>query len=370
MAVYNPNISNGTCYYTEDTPTKGDFIPCGNEALQVWPCCHTGSFCLSLGEANACWDKTCMSSLLSISPLLSPPLPFTTDTKQKPAGNTYVAGCTDPSFTDPNCLYKRDPFHSQEWVAINQACKNLNAASSPDTTNWTGCKVPDNSTELVKLSLDACTPYCNKDQILYPGSSSLAAYASLPTIPGSSIFWQNNYVPPTAPAAGYTPGKTRGVVPTYTGKSSTSSSAASPEPGGLSPGAKAGIGVGAAIGGILLLLILGWAIVLCRRKRRRQKELEIGHYNSIHGGGHHPGMVGVHSPGGFSQSHYSQQDTMTVSSATAVHPSPPPPFNSGLYYAHNAAPGELPGTTVGGGQSPGQKSELPADERFSVQLPT
>ncbi|KAK4665311.1 hypothetical protein QC763_400835 [Podospora pseudopauciseta] len=344
MAVYNPNISNGTCYYTEDTPTKGDFIPCGNEALQVWPCCHTGSFCLSLGEANACWDKT--------------------------SGNTYVAGCTDPSFTDPNCLYKRDPFHSQEWVAINQACKNLNAASSPDTTNWTGCKVPDNSTELVKLSLDACTPYCNKDQILYPGSSSLAAYASLPTIPGSSIFWQNNYVPPTAPAAGYTPGKTRGVVPTYTGKSSTSSSAASPESGGLSPGAKAGIGVGAAIGGILLLLILGWAIVLCRRKRRRQKELEIGHYNSIHGGGHHPGMVGVGSPGGFSQSHYSQQDAMTVSSATAVHPSPPPPFNSGLYYAHNAAPGELPGTTVGGGQSPGQKSELPADERFSVQLPT
>ncbi|KAK4205492.1 hypothetical protein QBC40DRAFT_260756 [Triangularia verruculosa] len=353
MAVYNPNISNGTCYSTEDTPTKGDFIPCGNEAIQVWPCCHTGSFCLSLGEANACWDKT--------------------------SGNTYIAGCTDPSFTDPNCLYKRDPFHQQEWVAINQACKNLNAASSPDTTNWTGCKVPDNSTELVKLSLDSCTPYCNKDQILYPGSSSLAAYASLPTIPGSSIFWQNNYTPPTAPAAGYTPGETRGVVPTYTGKPSPGASTSPDDAGGgLSPGAKAGIGVGAAIGGILLLLLLAWSIILCKRKRRRQKELE-SHYNAmISGQG-----GGVHSPGGFSHqhnpSHYSQQDMMTVSSATAVHPSPPPPFNSGLYYGndhHNHgrggpySPGELPGTTVGGGQSPGQKSELPADERFSVQLPT
>ncbi|KAK4175127.1 hypothetical protein QBC36DRAFT_332078 [Triangularia setosa] len=351
MAVYNPNISNGTCYYTEDTPTKGDFIPCGNEAIQVWPCCHTGSFCLSLGEANACWDKT--------------------------SGNTYAAGCTDPSFTDPNCLYKRDPFHNQEWVAINQACKNLNAADSPDVTNWTGCKVSDNSTELVKLSLDSCTPYCNKDQILYPGSSSLAAYASLPTIPGSSIFWQNNYVPPTAPAAGYSPGKTRGVVPTYTGKPSTSSLPSNEPPVGLSTGAKVGIGVGAAIGGILLLLIIGWSVVLYRRNRRRQKEIETGgQYNSFHG----PGGAAMHSPGGFSHhnpSHYSQQDMMTVSSATAVHPSPPPPFNSGLYYngGHDGrggpySPGELPGTTVGGGQSPGQKSELPADERFSVQLPT
>ncbi|KAK0744702.1 hypothetical protein B0T21DRAFT_358190 [Apiosordaria backusii] len=355
MAVYNPNISNGTCYYTEDTPTKGDFIPCGNEAIQVWPCCHTGSYCLSLGEANACWDMK--------------------------SGNTYVAGCTDPSFTDPNCLYKRPPFHNQEWVAINQACKNLNSAS-PDsdssTTNWTGCRVADNSTELVKLSLDSCTPYCNKDQILYPGASSLAAYASLPTVPGSSIFWQNNYVPPTAPAAGYTPGKTRGVVPSYTGKPGTSpSNNPDNSSGGLSPGAKAGIGVGAAIGGILLLLAIGWFVVLCRRKRRRQREIENGHYNSIHGG--RPGGGGLHSPGGFSshhhnQSHYSQQDMMTVSSATAVHPSPPPPFNTMPYYGNNTggpySPGELPGTTVGGGQSPGQKSELPADERFSVQLPS
>jgi len=56
---YNPNLSNGTCYYVENTKTKGNFIPCGNAAIQAWPCCMAGSFCLSLGDANACWDAKC-----------------------------------------------------------------------------------------------------------------------------------------------------------------------------------------------------------------------------------------------------------------------------------------------------------------------
>jgi hypothetical protein len=57
----NPNIANGTCYYAENTVTKGDFIPCGNDLIQAWPCCHAGSFCLALGDANACWDAKCES---------------------------------------------------------------------------------------------------------------------------------------------------------------------------------------------------------------------------------------------------------------------------------------------------------------------
>lgn len=52
----DPNVSNGTCYSTENTETKGDFIPCGNTAFGHWPCCHAGDFCLSFDDANACWD--------------------------------------------------------------------------------------------------------------------------------------------------------------------------------------------------------------------------------------------------------------------------------------------------------------------------
>ncbi len=72
MASYNPNISNGTCYYSENTPTKGQFIPCGNEAIQVWPCCQVGSFCLGLGDSNSCWDKTCEHSSLLLLPSRHP----------------------------------------------------------------------------------------------------------------------------------------------------------------------------------------------------------------------------------------------------------------------------------------------------------
>lgn len=62
MTTINSGISNGTCYYAENTETKGDFVPCGNSAIQTWPCCKLGSFCLSLGDANACWEAKCVTS--------------------------------------------------------------------------------------------------------------------------------------------------------------------------------------------------------------------------------------------------------------------------------------------------------------------
>ncbi|KAK4459444.1 hypothetical protein QBC42DRAFT_274346 [Cladorrhinum samala] len=337
MESYNPNISNGTCYYAENTETKGRFVPCGNNALQVWPCCQLGSYCLSLGDANACWDPN--------------------------SGNTYVAGCTDPSFTDPNCLHKPPRFHEQEWVAINQACKNLNTNSANDgTTNWTGCVVDNNSTELVKLPLASCTPYCSASDVLYAGSSSLGAYASLPTLAGSSIFWQNNYAPPTTPAPGYTPGVPVGVVGTH--KPTSSSSSSNDDDGGLSTGAKAGIGVGAAVGGILLLAGLAGFLVTWSRRRKRQQRQQQQQQGFEPSSNNLPPSTtpGYSNHGGYNQ--YSQDMSMYGPPSSGGYPSPPLPY-SNTYYHHELGSSEGYSDPQGPAQGAaymGYKSELPADE--------
>jgi len=320
MSAPNPNIANGTCYYAENTVTKGDFIPCGNDAIQTWPCCHTGSYCLALGDANACWDAK--------------------------SGNTYVAGCTDPSFGSPNCLHKPPQFHEQEWVAINQACKNLNANSATNNvTNWTGCVSDNNSTELVKLPMAACTPYCAPTDVLYAGISSLEAYASLPTLSGSSIFWQNNFVPPTTPEPGYTRGTPTGVV--GSGHPNQGSGGSS----GLSTGAKAGIGVGAAVGGIILIAMLA-SLCIWRRKKRSQRQQNP----------HDPNML---PPAGHP---YNQPfpPNMSTYPPSGGHPSPPNSYNIHTYHQSFGGPpppaGEFTGHTPVAAL--GYKTELPADQSF------
>jgi len=274
----------------------------------------------------------------------------TPDIASVTAGNTYVAGCTDPSFGSPECLHKPPPFHDQEWVAINQACKNLNENSASDNiTNWTGCVVDNNSTELVKLPMASCTPYCEPTNVLYAGSSSLAAFASLPTLAGSSIFWQNNFVPPATPAPGYTQGSPTGVVP-----SGAPTSTGSPTTGtdtGLSVGAKAGIGAGAAVGGLLLLAILTSLIIACM-KRRRPNQNQQDEY-------HHPAAAGQPLHG-----HYPQYSQDMTSHPHGGHPSPPLPY-SNTYPHFGVAPAfdthqHSPHTPVAA--YTGYKSELPADE--------
>ncbi|KAK3390664.1 hypothetical protein B0H63DRAFT_466244 [Podospora didyma] len=326
MSTINPNIANGTCYYAENTVTKGNFIPCGNELIQTWPCCKAGSYCLALGDANACWDAK--------------------------SGNTYVAGCTDPSFVSPNCLHKPPPFHDQEWVAINQACTNLNANSKVDNiTNWTGCVVDNNSTDLVKLPLAACTPYCDATNVLYAGVSSLPAYASLPTLSGSSIFWQNDFVPPTTAAPGYAPGVTTGIVGTgVSSKPRPSSSGPSmgADSSDLSPGAKAGIGVGAAIGGIILIAMLTTLILWCRRHGKRKQQL------------------GLPPPGRPYNQPYSPDD-MSNYPPSGGYPSPlAHPYSNTHQY--QSIPGQPPIAEIATPSTPavaytGYKTELPADER-------
>lgn len=355
MTTINSGISNGTCYYAENTETKGDFVPCGNSAIQAWPCCKLGSFCLSLGDANACWEAKCWSTTtktMSKTPTTNPLPPSS-------AGNTYIAGCTDPSFGSPNCGRKPPAFHEQEWVPINQACKDLNAnAKATNVTNWTGCKIDDNSTELVKLPLAACTPYCDTEHVIYAGSSSLAAFASLPVLRGSSIFWQNNYVPPPTPAPGYSPGTPTGVVGTFrpTATSTAPPSSDNDNNSELSPAAKAGVGVGAAVGGLLVIFAIAGLFILCLRRRRDRKNAETAAPPTGPGYDRYPPpeTATYHfpapSPSAVDGHHQHQQQPGSP---------PPPPFTTGTYpYHYQQAPRQDAEAYTG------YKSELPADERF------
>ncbi|KAK1756553.1 hypothetical protein QBC47DRAFT_380144 [Echria macrotheca] len=334
--LYNPNLANGTCYYTENTAAKGNFLPCGNSAIKTWPCCMAGSFCLGIGDSNACYDAS--------------------------YGNTYVAGCTDPSFTSPECLHKPPAFHDMEWVPMNHACANLNTASNTssdsDITNWTGCTADQQkeaATALVKLPMASCTPYCASAYILYAGSSSLEAYASLPTLSGSSIFWQNNFVPPTAPAAGYTPGTPAGVVPTQTG-TAAGTAAPSSKSEELSAGTKAGIGAGAAVGGLLLLFVVG-SLVIYFVKRRREAALADGRRRDPKGRGDSAPLVHL-SP---DQAYYPQMTPYApYAPSQGYHLGMSPPSTS-----YSGASTYLPVRSTSpesAGAYLGYKSELPARE--------
>ncbi|KAK1831523.1 hypothetical protein QBC39DRAFT_371912 [Podospora conica] len=330
MTTFNPSISNGTCYYAENTETKSDFVPCGNSAIQAWPCCKLGSFCLSLGDANACWEAK--------------------------AGNTYIAGCTDPSFGSPNCGRKPPLFHEQEWVPINQACKDLNTNSKADNvTNWTGCKIDDDLTDLIKLPLAACTPYCNTEHIIYAGSSSLAAFASLPTLRGSSIFWQNNYVPPSTPAPGYAAGTPTGIVGTFEPTATATSAPSSSSSSELSAAAKAGVGVGAAVGGLLVIFAIAGLFMLCLRRRRDRRNTETAAAPTG------PGYDRYPPPPETATYPYSAPSPSLADAQHHQVPAspPPPPFTTGTYpYHYQQAPRQDAEAYTG------YKSELPADERF------
>lgn len=86
------------------------------------------------------------------------------------AGNTYIAGCTDPSYADKTCPSKLG-FDDQEWVAIDHCGTDSNG-----DTDWGGCKnSPANETALTKLPNSSCDPYCATT--LWVGGTTIDAYA-------------------------------------------------------------------------------------------------------------------------------------------------------------------------------------------------
>ncbi|KAH8649850.1 hypothetical protein BX600DRAFT_517084 [Xylariales sp. PMI_506] len=263
----NVNISNGTCYYTENSLARADLIPCGNIALGNWPCCFAGDVCLDFEDANACYDAT--------------------------TGNTYLAGCTDIGFNSRACPWKSPNFNDQEWVAIEICAQE----TDDNNTQWGGCKVDANSTQLEKLPTSSCDPYCTAP--LYTGTSKLPAFATLPNSTGQSITWTNGFnatlaaallisgaprsttttasltsvaSPSTSSNSITTTGSTKETGQQTSSLTSTISSptaSSSTGGGGLSTGAKAGIGIG-----VTLVAIIFMFAVLLFLKRRRKAEIE------------------------------------------------------------------------------------------------
>lgn len=87
----NPYISDGTCFYSAGNEADSRYIPCGNAALGNFSCCESQDMCLS---NQACYNGRCQCCLVvdSIEVLTC-----------HPGGVTYLAGCSDQSYSDDSC---------------------------------------------------------------------------------------------------------------------------------------------------------------------------------------------------------------------------------------------------------------------------
>ncbi|KAJ1331859.1 axial budding pattern protein 2 [Microdochium nivale] len=101
LAPFDPNVSNGTCFFAPGRAHTARYIPCGNSGspgagggARSLPCCLAGDYCQS---SNACYSPS-------------------TD-------NVYLAGCTDPDYKASTCPYKSPAYAEQEWVGMVWSCE-------------------------------------------------------------------------------------------------------------------------------------------------------------------------------------------------------------------------------------------------------
>ncbi|RYP57513.1 hypothetical protein DL769_009428 [Monosporascus sp. CRB-8-3] len=207
-------MPNGTCYRSRDTEANGEFMPCGNAGFfnSHFACCSSGDRCLS---SNACYN-------------------FKRDI-------TYIAGCTDPTYSHPSCPGKLN-YASQEWVMLWR-CGNSNT--------WSGCKGTDFKSPKDEPTQCDCL---DNNQILLMGS--LSTIAVLPTAPGETIA----YLPGQAPTmqSAFSPSPAATLTP---------ASSATPDTE-FSLSTKAGFGAGAVVGALLIGGIIYLALLLCKRKKK------------------------------------------------------------------------------------------------------
>ncbi|RYP52549.1 hypothetical protein DL769_010661 [Monosporascus sp. CRB-8-3] len=290
-----PNIfvSNGTCYSAPGEELDGSFIPCGNDAFGHQTCCGAGDNCLS---NNAC---------------------FGIHGEGYGSYLTYMAGCTDPGYEDQSCPDKKDI--DQPWIALTH-CDGSNGG-------WAPCSQEGDPTSLRPGSYCSCTD-ASETTVAFSAGTSLTNIASLPQSTGESIQFFAGHFPTSpesapetttgqapssdgdttatsiqtgsaTPSPGTTPTQTtglttssRGATPTQTGSTPSSSGgtgggdSSTPSPsstgtapseggtdsGGLNTGAIIGIGVGAGIGGLLIVLA-AMDFFVRRRRRRRNSPL-------------------------------------------------------------------------------------------------
>ncbi|KAI1630455.1 hypothetical protein EDD37DRAFT_646170 [Exophiala viscosa] len=260
---YNPNISNGTCYYTNGQEAPSEFIPCGNAALGHIPCCEYNDICLS---SNACYNA--------------------------PYGVTYLAGCTDADYEDSACPDKGD--FGGKW-SLYQTWAGL-VYCNGTSNEWVACE--DSGSTVSDPSYCYC-PSTSRT-VAFTDSSSLTDIMSLPITLGSSVSWKDfsayasayasaqslssaassspsltQLLPSasstTAGSPSVSPSNQASLVTSTVSVPSPSTSAAAVSTPGLSTGKKVGIAMGAAAAAVILLLS---GFLVFRHMRRRQKHEE------------------------------------------------------------------------------------------------
>ncbi|KAI1137917.1 hypothetical protein F5Y05DRAFT_413865 [Hypoxylon sp. FL0543] len=219
-------VSNGTCFFGPGQVADPNYIPCGNAALMgPQSCCYAGDYCLS---ATACWNKQYVV--------------------------TYVAGCTDTTFSSAKCTNKFE-YPDQQYVAMARC-------EGDDVDIWSGCSKHKSWVSIQKEP--DCK--CNASDALIRnpnGKSTLDEIGSLPPTPGGTI----SFNPTAIPTLGSTT-RDQSSAPETSPAATSSSSATAGTSQGLSSGAKAGIGVGVGIG-VPVLAALAFLAFFLHRKRTK-----------------------------------------------------------------------------------------------------
>ncbi|KAK3323882.1 hypothetical protein B0T19DRAFT_463754 [Cercophora scortea] len=272
------DISNGTCYSEANTELDQSFIPCGNVAFGHIHCCSTGDKCL--GD-NACWNGQ---------------------------GATYLAGCTDSDYLDASCpdkvQYSHDPWvglikcNSDEWYPCHQraepstiaspgpcVCKTQTALNFPPAFTGPSMNLDDvawmpHSSGGSLSWFPGHTPTHSGPVVIpsksgSPSSSAASSGGSSDASSGPSstiVTGRPTTTPPTTLAtSSITSGTTSDTASSISPTITTTSVAAVPAPNSsseLGTGAKIGIGLGSAFGGMLIFGALSAFWLLYRRNRK------------------------------------------------------------------------------------------------------
>ena len=146
LSDYDPNISNGSCYYAPHMPLDKSFYPCGNADGGIIPCCEAGDHCLS---SLACYNSD--------------------------HGTTYVAGCSDKEYSDVLCPDKGD-YSDRPWTGM------INCPD--DSANWVLC---DDGNGATITSGAPCT--CSSQSTAFTDSPTLTSIMFLPAERGDHVTW-------------------------------------------------------------------------------------------------------------------------------------------------------------------------------------
>ncbi|KAK6368933.1 hypothetical protein LTR64_007092 [Lithohypha guttulata] len=158
---YDPNISNGTCYYAKNKQADPVYAPAGNVVFG-----HT--YCCQLGDKLNTGTSVCVT--------------------QKTPYYTYIAGCTDPDYSDQSCPYKGN-YTDHQWVGM-AFCEGKDV--------WVGC--PNGGSSKVGPSPESENCTCDlegddPDVILVSAAQQMTAGGLLPASTGGDITWYGGQFP-------------------------------------------------------------------------------------------------------------------------------------------------------------------------------